>query len=129
MNSPAILLVAALVCLLLWFLYRSGYTVLRSMHSVSFVGRLCGRQASFSGCTETMRRIVRFEEARPYRFGIDLQLKKGSLTAELRDKQGNLLFTLSEASPHAEITPDPAMRYTLLFRFAKATGSYSITWE
>ena len=123
------LVVVLLISLVLWLLYRGGHIVTRSMHAVSFTGSLDGRKATFSGCKGTMRRIVRFEEARPYRFEIGMLLKKGELTAELWDRQGNILFTLTQDAPRAEFTPDPAMRYTLVFRFEKATGKYVILWE
>ena len=129
LKTVLALVVVLLISLIFWLLYRNGYLVTRSMHAVSFTASLGGKRGSFSGCTGTLRRIVRFKEARPYRFELGLLLKKGEVTAELWDKNGNILFSLTQESPRAEITPDPTMRYTLIYNFTKATGRFAIEWE
>jgi len=129
MKTILALVVVLLISLIFWLLYRNGYLVTRSMHAVSFTCGLGGKKGSFSGCTGMLRRVVRFKEARPYRFEFGVLLKKGEVYAELWDSKGNVLFTLSQETPRAEITPDPAARYTLVYHFEKATGRFAIDWE
>ena len=63
MNNASLLLVPAAAAGM-WLLYQNGLMVVNSKRAVSFVGRDRGRRASFTACTGTIRRIVRFPHSR-----------------------------------------------------------------
>ena len=125
MNPASLLLVPAAAAGA-WLLYQNGLMVVNSKRAVSFVGSDRGRRASFTACTGTIRRILRFSESRTLRVVFSPVLTKGSVTMELLDSSKQPLLQLNEACPIGSISVEKGRRYHLIFRFQSATGEYTL---
>ena len=125
MNPASLLLVPAAAAGA-WLLYQNGLMVVNSKRAVSFVGSDRGRHASFTACTGTVRRILRFSESRTLRVVFSPVLTKGSVTMELLDSSKQPLLQLNEACPIGSISVEKGRRYHLIFRFQSATGEYTL---
>ncbi|MBQ4551056.1 MAG: hypothetical protein IJA49_08195 [Oscillospiraceae bacterium] len=113
----------------MYLLYISGWMVLSSKSAVTFVGSRGGKAASFSGCSGSVRRIVRFSEDRVYTFMLDCALTKGSVTIVLLDPDKKEVLRLSGDQPNMAVALERNKRYTLVVRFEAATGRYGLRWE
>lgn len=113
----------------MYLLYISGWMVLSSKRAVTFVGSRGGKAASFSGCSGSVRRIVRFSEDRVYTFMLDCALTKGSVTIVLLDPDKKEVLRLSGEQPNMAVALERNKRYTLVVRFEAATGRYGLRWE
>ncbi|MBQ7098262.1 MAG: hypothetical protein IJO05_00880 [Oscillospiraceae bacterium] len=113
----------------MYLLYISGWMVLSSKSAVTFVGSRGGKAASFSGCSGSVRRIVRFSEDRVYTFMLDCALTKGSVTIVLLDPDKKEVLRLSGEQPNMAVALERNKRYTLVVRFEAATGRYGLSWE
>ena len=122
-----------LLCLFMgvgmYLLYLSGWMVLSSKSAVTFVGSRGGKAASFSGCSGSVRRIVRFSEDRVYTFTLDCALTKGSMTIMLLDPDKKEVLRLSGDQSNMAVALERKKRYTLVVRFEAATGRYGLRWE
>lgn len=113
----------------MYLLYISGWMVLSSKSAVTFVGSRGGKAASFSGCSGSVRRIIRFSEDRVYTFMLDCALTKGSVTIVLLDPDKKEVLRLSGDQPNMAVALERNKRYTLVVRFEAATGRYGLRWE
>ena len=131
MDSTIALL--GILCLVMgvvmYLLYINGWMVIGSKSAVTFVGALGGRAASFSGCSGSVRRIVRFSEDRVYSFMLDCALTKGNMTVTLLDPNKKEVLCLSSNQPTAAVELERKKRYTMVFRFQSATGHYGLHWN
>ena len=128
MNNASLLLVPAAAAGM-WLLYQNGLMVVNSKRAVSFVGRDRGRRASFTACTGTIRRILRFSESKTLRVVFSPVLSHGSVALELLDSQKQLLLRLDEVCPTGSIFVEKGQRYHLIFHFQSATGEYSLQMD
>ena len=112
----------------MYLLYLNGWMILSSKRAVSFVGSRGGRSASFSGCSGSIRRIVRFSESRMYTVSLDSALTKGTMTAALLDPDKKEILCLTSDQPSAVVEIQAKKRYTLVLRFRSATGRYELSW-
>ena len=123
----------ALMCLamgiVMYLMYINGWMILSSKSAATFVGALGGRAASFSGCSGSVRRIVRFSEDRVYTFMLDCALTKGKMTVTLLDPNKKEVLCLSSNQPTAAVELEKKKRYTMVFRFQSATGHYGLHWN
>ena len=128
MNDFSLLLIPAAAAGM-WLLYDRGLMVFNSKRAVSFVGSDRGRRASFTACTGTIRRILRFSESKTLRVVFSPVLTKGSVAVELLDSQKQLLLRLDESCPTGSVTVEKGKRYHLIFRFQSATGEYTLQMD
>jgi hypothetical protein len=128
MNNASLLLVPAAAAGM-WLLYQNGLMVVNSKRAVSFVGRDRGRRASFTACTGTIRRIVRFPQSKNLRVVFSPVLTKGSVAVELQNSQKQTLLRLDEVCPTGSIFVEKGQRYHLVFHFRSATGEYSLQMD
>ena len=125
MNPASLLLVPAAAAGA-WLLYQNGLMVVNSKRAVSFVGSDRGRRASFTACTGTVRRILRFPETRTLRVVFSPVLTRGSVTLELLDSRKQPILRLDETNPIGSISVEKGQRYHLIFHFQSATGEYTL---
>ena len=109
-----------------WLLYSNGYMVLGSKRAVSFVGSDRGRRASFTSCTGSIKRVIRFSESRTLHAVFSLTLAKGSVSAELLDDRKQPLLQLDSSCPTGSVFVEKGRRYWLIFHFQSATGDYTL---
>ena len=128
MNDFSLLLIPAAAAGM-WLLYDRGLMVLNSKRAVSFVGSNRGRRASFTACTGTIRRILRFSESKTLRVVFSPVLSHGSVALELLDSQKQPLLRLDESCPTGSISVEKGKRYHLVFRFQSATGEYTLQMD
>ena len=125
MKEASLLLIPAAAAGM-WLMYQNGLMVLSSKRALSFVGSDRGRRASFTACTGTVRRILRFSESKTLRVVFSPVLTKGSVTMELLNSQKQPLLLLDETHPTGSISVEKGQRYHLVFHFQSATGEYSL---
>ena len=128
MNDFSLLLIPAAAAGM-WLLYDRGLMVLNSKRAVSFVGSDRGRRASFTACTGTIRRILRFSESKTLRVVFSPVLSHGNVALELLDSQKQPLLRLDESCPTGSVTVEKGKRYHLIFRFQSATGEYTLQMD
>ena len=128
MKEASLLLIPAAAAGM-WLLYQNGLMVLNSKRALSFVGSDRGRRASFTVCTGTVRRILRFSESKTLRVVFSPVLTKGSVTMKLLNSQKQPLLLLDETHPTGSIAVEKGQRYQLVFHFQSATGEYSLQMD
>ena len=121
------IIVPLAAAILFYRLYQSGLMILNCKSALSFVGKNRGLSASFTGCSGYIKRILRYPDARSCTFTLTQHLTAGCMQAEIYDAQKKLLLTLDESRPSGAFLAAPNARYTLVFRFHKASGSYELT--
>ena len=128
-----VLMKLGLLCLVMgivmYLLYRNGWMVISSKRAVTFVGSNRGKSASFSGCSGSIKRIIRFSEDREYRFFLDAALTKGNMSVSLLGPDKKALLQLTDSMPQASATLEKGKRYVLVLRFRSATGRYALQWN
>ena len=128
MKEASLLLIPAAAAGM-WLMYQNGLMVLNSKRALSFVGSDRGRRASFTACTGTIRRILRFSDSKTLRVVFSPVLTKGSVTMELLNSQKQSLLLLDETHPTGSIPVEKGQRYHLVFHFQSATGEYSLQMD
>ncbi len=124
-----ILLLPAGISVLLYLLYIFGFLVVNNKRAVTYVGSMRGNQAVFSSCTGCIRRVVRFREEKTYAVTLETELTAGEMSVELLDSGRRQLLCLNSGSRSAAIPVEKGRCYTLVFRFASATGKYILHWD
>ena len=123
----------ALMCLVMagvmYLLYQNGWMILSSKTAASFVGSRGAKAASFSRCSGSVKRIVRFPEDREYTVTLNAALTAGTMTASLLGPDKNEMFCLGGDRTSATVTLEKQKRYTLILRFHSATGRYDLQWD
>ena len=115
--------------IVMYLLYRNGWMVLSSKSAVTFIGSNRGKSATFSGCSGSIKRIIRCKEDREYRFFLDAALTKGDMSVSLLGPDKRELLRLTESMPQGAVTLEKGARYTLVLRFRSATGRYVLQWN
>lgn len=124
--------VTAIFCMVIYPLYYAGLLTLNTKRALMFVGRIGGSspaKAQFTGCSGTMRRIMRFEGCSEVEFALGVELEEGKMVVELVDvKKKTLLMSLDAQDPIARVAVDRTARYELRHRFTGATGKCELRW-
>lgn len=121
-------IIAPLAAALIFYrLYQNGLMILNCKSALTFVGKNRGLSASFTGCNGYIKRILRYPSSRTCAFTLTQHLTTGCMQAEVYDAQKNLLLTLDESHLSGAFLASANARYTLVFRFHKASGSYELT--
>ena len=134
MDSMAVkILLLGLLCLVMagvmYLLYINGWMILSSKTAASFVGSRGAKAATFSRCSGSVKRIVRFPEDSVYAFSLESMLTKGSMTVVLLDPDKREILCLDGNRTHDEVKLEQKKRYTLILRFHSATGRYDLQWN
>ena len=116
--------------ILLFWLYRQGLAVSKSIAAVLFVFRpgKNGDHAALDACTGWVQRRARFRESRVYEFCLEDQLSKGEAEAVLLDAQKQELLRLNRLQATGRVQLEKQGRYYLRWEFRKATGRCWLTW-
>ena len=122
-----------LMCLamgiVMYFMYINGWMILNSKSAAAFVGSKGGKSASFSRCSGSIKRIVRFPEDRVYHFTLDSVLTQGTMSVALVDPDKKEVLCLNGDQNSAAVELEGKKRYTLILRFRSATGRYALHWD
>ena len=115
--------------IVMYLLYINGWMILNSKSAVTFFGSKGGKSASFSGCSGSVRRIVRFPGDGVYSFVLDCALTRGDMTVSLLGPDKKELLCLSSSDPERAVCIEKKKRYTLVISFRSATGRYDLHWD
>ena len=115
--------------IVMYLLYINGWMVLSSKSAVTFFGSNRGKSASFSGCSGSIKRIIRFSEDREYQFFLDAALAKGSMNVSLLGPDKKELLRLTDRVTEAAAHLQKGKRYALILYFQSSTGSYALRWN
>ena len=123
------LLLVMIMSVAFYALYQNGFLVLNAKRAAMFAGSRLGKSASFTSCSGTVRRKIRFRESRRYRFTFLTELSKGEVILELTEPGGKELLRLDSSNTNGEIAVEAGKRYGLTIRFQAASGKYELEWE
>lgn len=121
---------AAIICTVVYLLYRRGIAVSKSIFAALFVFR-SGRdrdRAALDACTGWVQHAGRFRESRTYEFIFDARLSRGSAQVFLLDGKKRRLLKLDRGSPSGRIELNGKSRYYLRWEFADAAGKCELRW-
>ena len=122
------LLLLPIFLLAFYALYQSGFLLWQSKRAAHFLGFDRGNRASFTSCTGTIRRKIRFRSETECTVTLHSELEKGTLEVALLSGS-ETVFLLQKGGEQATFLPKAGKSYTLIFRFQKATGNYSLHWN
>ena len=111
------------------FLYDQGYMVLKSISAVTFLGSAKENGASFSSCSGSMKRVIKFREDGTYTFTLDAELSKGSISVELIDSAKQKIMQLNPVNRKGSAAVEKKKKYFLVITFMAATGKYTLIRE
>ncbi|MBE5876183.1 MAG: hypothetical protein E7290_04790 [Lachnospiraceae bacterium] len=118
--------------ILFYVLYIYGYMVINAKRAVKFIGSIRGYdscKASFTSCDGYMKRVMRFEANKTYRFKLQTELTRGTMSVEILDSHKQKLLELNSAKPSDSIDVYKGERYYLVVRFQSASGKYELMWN
>ena len=114
-------------------LYLMELMPLRGGHRLGFVGNICGERTSckagFTCNTGYMRRVVRLQGGRTYRFDCKGKISRGQMTVILWDPKCRTRLLELTAGESGEVKIDETCRCRLEFRFESADGNFDLSWE
>jgi len=122
------ILAAVMICVV-YFLYNEGIGTVNMKMALMDMTSFNGNRSRFSSCSGYMKRVIKFKEDRIYRFSLDLQLSKGDFWIELLDCDKNVVLRLDKTTLYDSAELCSGKRYTMVFRFKSASGSYNIEWN
>lgn len=121
---------AVLSGLFLYWMYRQGYALTKSLTALLFVlrrGKTADR-VSLNSCTGWARHCFRVRGSGPCTFTLNCRLSKGEAAAVLLDGRGRELLRLSPGAASGQVTLDGSGPYFLRWEFRKATGTCELRW-
>ncbi len=124
--------VVLVVGILFYVLYIYGYMVINAKRAMKFIGSIRGYdscKASFTSCDGFMKRVMRFEANKTYRFKLQTELTKGAVSVEILDSKKQKLLELNSAKPSDSIDVYKGERYYLVVRFQSASGKFELRWN
>lgn len=129
-NIYGPIILAAVLGAIMYFLYRRGVGVSKSIRAILFYfapGKDADR-ARVDSCTGWVRHAGRFRESRRYEFRLDAQLSKGNAEVVLLDQNKQPLLKLDRFSPARSVDLDGNSRYYLRWEFSDASGQCELHW-
>lgn len=117
----------------LYVLYLMGFVPISTRRALTFVGagdwesQCVG--ASFTACSGTIRRVLRFRESRSYSFRLSGHLQQGDVTVQILDARRCPVLSLTADRPDGILSIQKGARYFLLIRFQSASGDYQLEWS
>ncbi len=120
----------AAACAGMYFLYRQGIAVSKSIRAVLFAFQPSkgADRATLDSCTGWTRHVGRFHRSGTYEFTFDSQLSKGDVDVILLDREKQQLLRLDRQSPTGSVEIDGKNKYYLLWEFKGATGKCELRW-
>ena len=110
-------------------LYLGGYMYSGSRTALLFIQSERGKKARFSGCSGTIKRVVRFTESREYHFALATELEKGEIRVTLLDSKKKTVLCLDRHTSEGLLEAEAGKRYELVIHFESASGSYELDWS
>ena len=110
-----------LILALLFFLYFRGLISVKCTRSLYWVGTIFS--ASYKSCYGRIIRIIRPSESRNYLICFSSQLTKGTVRAELLDKNKVCLLVL-EGHMNQELHLEQGEKYYLVLHLKNADGAH-----
>ena len=127
------IVILSILVVVMYLLYISGLMTIKTMWRCIYAGsvRIWNQHGSarFSSCDGTMKNILRFRAARPYRFTFAPTLTQGKLRAEVLDAKKQLLLALDDRHPTGVVDAQRHARYYLVLHFENASGQYTLDWQ
>lgn len=130
MKQLYIVIFWGILCAAMYWLYRRGLAVTKSVTAVLFVfwpGKDADR-AQLNSCTGRVRHAGRFRESRTYEFTFSAQLSKGDAEVILMVERKQPLLKLNRRSPAGSMELDGKRRYYLCWDFQNASGKCALRW-
>lgn len=118
--------------ILFYVLYIYGYMVINAKRAVKFIGSIRGYdscKATFTSCDGYMKRVMRFEENKTYRFKLQSELTRGAMSVEILDSNKQKLLELNSTQLSDSLDVYKGERYYLVVRFQAASGKYELKWN
>lgn len=113
-------------------LYFAGFLPVSAKSAKTFIGSMgAGRshcEASFTECSGSIHRVIRFRESRSYSFRLDARIQSGSVTVTLSDRDRLPLMILDGSNPSGVLPLQAGRMYFLNIRFQRASGDYRLDW-
>ena len=122
-------ILGAVMALVMYLMYINGWMLLSSKTAVSFIGARGAKAASFTGCSGSIKRILRVPRDGVYTFTLDAALTKGEMTVSLLSPDKEALLCLSAEQPQMAVALEKHKRYRLVLRFCSASGRYGLQWN
>ena len=119
-------LILAVVLVAVYCAYIGGLLTIHTHAAFMYVGNI--KQARFSKCNGTFKRVIRFKEAKSYRFELSQELTQGSISAEVLDSRKEVVLSLDGKNHTGNIYPQEKARYYLVVKIENASGKYSLDW-
>lgn len=128
-----ILSVIAVGGIVQYLFYINGFLIVKAIRALVFRGsaRRWWRNnpaAKVISCSGWVRKVIKYKESRQYQFTFDADISKGSITAEIQNRNKEPILTLDAENAQGVLEIDSSERYYLVVRFKKATGSFEMRW-
>lgn len=135
--NKLLLLLAGLIAVfgLVYLLYINGVGVINSKSALVYqgyprIGKNKNRiKASFISCCGTVKRVIRLQPGKRYRFVFSSVITKGTVCVEIRDKKKENLVVLDQEHPSVILSVEPGDRLYVTTRFTGADGKYELSWD
>lgn len=116
--------------LAVFFLYRRGLMVTKSIRAVLFVFRPGreGDRATLDACTGWIRHACGLQTGRTYEFAFSDHLTRGAAEVLLLDGNRQTVLRLSRQNPAGRVEPEGNGRYSLRWEFQSASGRCELRW-
>lgn len=118
--------------ILFYFLWVNGYVIISKKTAAFYVGSLRrkGRfSIKFKSCNGLVKKVIKINDSRKYLFNLNSNITKGDVSAEVLDKNKEMLLQLDKENPVSDLTLDKNRRYYLVIKFKNASGELELTWN
>ena len=116
--------IVTVILLLTLFAYKLGFLTLTSHASLLYVGSIW--RARFSKCNGTFKKVIKLDEAKPYTFELKAKLTQGAVSAEILDRNKNVILSLDEQTATGKLFTKEKACYLLVVKIKKASGNYEL---
>lgn len=132
MLKAGIIAGVILFLIVMYILYTLGHITLKAKKSIVFMGNGLGQKqgsASFRVCEGYVKRVIRFEENKAYKFDFQPEIKKGEVNVLLKNSKNETILELTQERKRGTVRVESGQKYYLTVDFHQATGSYKLEWN